>query len=92
MNFLKKLFGGGGSAPSKQHDTVVYEGFSITPTPNQSGNGWSTEATISKVIDDEEKSHHFIRADSSSTEEGAVTLIISKCQVLIDQQGDRIFK
>ena len=90
IKFLKGLFQGGASG-SKPSAAVEHAGFSISPCPRHLAGGWSTEAVIHKVINDETKQHTFIRADTSPTKEAALALIISKAKTLIDQQGEKIF-
>ena len=92
IKFLKGLFQSGASGTKQPAvPAVEHDGFSISPCPHQVAGGWSTEAVIRKVIDDETKQHTFIRADASPTKEAAVALIISKAKTLIDQQGEKIF-
>ena len=95
MKFLKSLFGakeGGGREPAAaQADSVEYKGYTIQPTPKNPGAGWSTEGIVSREIDGEVRTHHFIRADTSSDPDSAAQLMISKAQVMIDQVGDGIF-
>ena len=92
IKFLKGLFqrGASGSKPSTAA-AVEHAGFRISPCPRHLAGGWSTEAVIRKVINDETKQHTFIRADTSPTKEAAIALIISKAKTLIDQQGEKIF-
>ena len=82
---------GGGSKEPVADPATDYQGYRIIPAPREGSGGWSTEATITKVIDGEEKSHHFIRADKSGSRDGAVELTLNKCRQTIDQLGDRIF-
>ena len=92
IGFLKSLFPGARSGQTELPEkTVEHNGYCITPCPKQTGNGWSTEATIKKEIKGEVKTHHFIRADSNTTKESAVQLVISKARTTIDQLGERIF-
>ena len=90
---IKALFTGSSeSTSSPSAPAVEYKGFRIIPTPKNVTNGWSTEAQIEKETDGETQNHHFIRADISSGKEGAADLAISKAKVMIDQQGDGIFR
>lgn len=90
MGFLKSLFGKS-EKQSVEEAVVEYNGFSIQPCPSDGKNGWTTEATISKQIEGETESHHFIRADSSASRENALELILSKAKTTIDQSGENIF-
>ena len=95
LKFVKSLFGTGSdnqSKPKSKEATVEYNDFRITPCPRNQNGGWSTEAIIEKDIEGETQSHHFIRADSSSSKEGAIELIMNKSKKTIDQLGDKIFK
>ena len=93
MEFFKRLLSGGGNdRPAKEEKAVEYNGFTISPRPRQKGGGWSTEAVIRKTLDGETKQHTFVRADASTSKEAAVSLIVSKAKMLIDQQGEKIFK
>lgn len=94
LGFLKNLFGGSpdqqGNVASAEPATE-YNGYLIVPAPQKDAGGWSTEATISKTVDGEAKTHHFIRADKTGSREGAVDLTLNKCRQTIDQLGDRLF-
>ena len=91
MGIIKSLFGGG-RKDSEEESSFVYQGFTIRLTPKQGNNGWSTEAMISKEVDGELKTHHFIRADTTGHKEGAMELTTIKTKTLIDQSGERIFR
>ena len=91
IKFLKGLFQGGASGSKPSAAAVEHAGFRISPCPRHLAGGWSTEAVIHKVINDETKQHTFIRADTSPTQDAAIALIISKAKTLIDQQGEKIF-
>ncbi|WP_424948039.1 HlyU family transcriptional regulator [Candidatus Spongiihabitans sp.] len=84
---------GGGKEKRGRHSAAVveYQGFNIQPTPNKVSGGWSTEARISKAIDGETKTHHFIRADTTASRDAAAELVVAKARVMIDQAGEQIF-
>ena len=44
------------------------------------------------MIDGETKDVHFIRADTSTSREAAITLSVSKARKIIDEQGERVFR
>jgi len=93
LGFLKKIFGGDSvEKPVVSDPPTEYSGFSIAPCPKQEAGGWSTEAMITKEVDGELKTHHFIRADKTGDREGAVVLTLNKCRMTIDQVGDGIFR
>ncbi len=72
-------------------EIIEYQGCRIQPTPRQAKNGWTTEAIITREVDGEVQTHHFIRADTSPNQEGAIVLSVSKSKTTIDQVGDRLF-
>ena len=90
MKFLRGLGSGKGSENSRP--AVEYKGYNIVPTPRKGQGGWSTEGIISKEIDGETRSEHFIRADMLMSEEAAADYSIGKAKKIIDEQGDRLFK
>jgi hypothetical protein len=56
------------------------------------GGSWRIGARIEKEIDGEIKSHRMIRADTLQSFEDAVKASLNKAQMLVDQQGDQIFR
>ena len=89
--FFKKLFGTKSPEP-RAEESVTYKGFLIQPVSQNQGNGWSTQAVISRTQEGVTQSHEFIRADTTGDRDGAVKLTVSKCMVFIDQAGDDIFQ
>ncbi|MEM7042078.1 MAG: HlyU family transcriptional regulator [Pseudomonadota bacterium] len=93
LGSLKSLFGGGGDGQDgRAGDAVDYNGFQIQPSPERRDGGWNTAGVISKTIDGEEKEHRFIRVDTHSNLDDAVSFSITKAQQIIDEQGDNIFR
>jgi hypothetical protein len=94
MNALRNLFGGGGAtggAPSTA-SAVEYQGYRITPAPQRQASGWNTAGVISKEFPDGVREHKFVRVDTHTTKDDAVSFSITKAQQIIDEQGDRIFR
>ena len=91
MKFLRGLLGGGEGAGGSRHEAVEYQGYRIEPAPVRQDSGWTTCGTISREVDGETRSHRFMRADTSMSEEAAVELTVRKAQRLIDEQGERLF-
>lgn len=91
MSFLKKLFGGGSNAKSEP-TSLSYQGYEIRAEPRGEGGQFRLSGTISKEIDGAVKEHVFIRADIFSSKEDAVNETIRKAKILIEEQGDRIFR
>ena len=90
MSFLKKLFGGGGgssAAPAEMHN-----GFAIYAEPLKDGGTYRIAARIEKEIDGELKVHSLVRADTLQSLEEAITASTAKAKMLIDQQGESIFR
>ena len=93
MSFLKKLFGGGESAPkpSKPAASVDYNGYKITPAPMKDNGQFRLAGTISKEINGVEKSLLLIRADTFPSKEAAEEATLKKARYVIDEQGDAVF-
>ena len=90
MSILKKLFGGGTSAPEAKPET--YEGCTILPEPQKESGGYRLGATIQKEIAGEMKSHMLIRADTFQSPDEAREAAVRKAKQVIDEQGDRLFQ
>ena len=89
MSFLKKLFGGGGSAAAPAvAKSTDYKGFVIAAEPFKEGGQWQLAGRITK----DGKEHRFIRADKFSDRDDCADVAISKGQLIIDQLGERMFK
>jgi hypothetical protein len=91
IKFLKNLLSGVAGETDNTEPITVYKGFNIQPSPQDQSGGWSTEAIISKEIDGQTQTHHFIRADKTSSKQGAIELTISKAKTMVDQSGEKIF-
>lgn len=93
LGSLKSLFGGGDSgASSPASEAVDYKGYRIQPAPERRDGGWNTAGVISKTIDGEAKEHRFIRVDTHSNLDDAVSFSVIKAQQIIDEQGDGLFR
>ena len=91
IKFLRRLMGGGGGEPAARHEAVEYQGYRIEATPQKQDGGWLTCGVISHEVAGEVRSHRFVRADTSTSEDAAVELTVRKAQRLIDEQGERLF-
>ncbi|MFQ6024500.1 MAG: HlyU family transcriptional regulator [Acidiferrobacterales bacterium] len=93
LKFLRKLVSGKheNSDPTRNQVAVNYKGYTIIPTPQKVGAGWTTEGDISKEIDDVPKSQHFIRVDTFTDRDEAISYSIVKAKRIIDEQGDALF-
>ncbi|KPA23097.1 Transcriptional activator HlyU [Shimia sp. SK013] len=91
MSLFKRLFGGGGEAPSPKAESQEYAGFTITPTPIAEGGQFRVSARIEALIDGEEKRHELIRADVIRDLDEATDMSVRKAKQLIDQMGNALF-
>lgn len=87
MQWLKNLFGGG-AGQSATTKTLEYKGFLISAEPYREGGQYQLAGVISK----DGKSHRFVRADKFTDAGEAADFALAKGQLIIDQQGERIFK
>jgi hypothetical protein len=95
MDFLRRLVPGGRSGAGGEAavgEPVDYKGYSIRPAPERTGSGWNTAGTITKEFPDGVKEHRFVRVDTHSAREDAVSFSVTKAQQIIDEQGDRLFQ
>jgi hypothetical protein len=95
MSWLKRLFGGGkqqAAAEPAPAAEVEHRGFTIRAEPYRTEAGqFQTAGTILKVIDGEERTHSFIRADRFATLDDAVATSLQKGRQIVDEQGERVF-
>lgn len=93
LGSLKALFAGGGSGQaSRAAEPVDYNGYEIYPAPERRDGGWNTQGIIRKIIDGEPKEHRFIRVDTHSNLDDAISFSVTKAQQIIDEQGDNLFR
>lgn len=89
---LAKLFSP--SYPSKASDaaeTIDYDGYQITPTPQADQGQYRVCALITKGQSDQQQSHTFIRSDLVANRDDCIELTVRKAKLTIDQLGDQIF-
>ena len=65
---------------------VEYRGCTIIPAPRKNANGWTTEGDIERDIDGDVRSEHFIRAETHTEQEQAISHTITKAKRIIDEQ------
>lgn len=92
LGSLKSLFSGGGEGGEAAADAVDYNGYLIQPAPERRDGGWNTAGIITRTIDGEAKEHRFIRVDTHSSRDEAISFSVTKAQQIIDEQGDNIFR
>ncbi len=90
MSIFSKLFGGG--KPKPQAEPIHHNDCLIYPEPQSEQGGFRVAARIEKDFDGETKTHQLIRADKCQSMEEAVETSSLKAKMLIDQQGDSIFR
>ncbi len=86
MSWLKNLFGGSVGQPAATK-TLEYKGFLISAEPYKDGGQYQLAGVISK----DGKSHRFVRADKFTDAGEAADFALAKGQLIIDQQGLKIF-
>lgn len=89
MSLFSKLFGGG-SKP--QAEPIAHKDYRIYAEPQSEQGGFRVAARIERDIDGETKTHQMIRADKCQSMEEATETSTLKAKMLIDQQGDSIFR
>lgn len=90
---LRAIVGGGGEKPEQaEGEAVEYQGYTIRATPRREGSQWLTAGIIAKEIDGEPREQRFIRADTHATREDAESCALGKARLIIDQQGEDLFK
>lgn len=91
LSGLKSLFTAAPSAPAKEEDPIVHNGFIIIPAPINEGGQHRVAATITKGEGEDQKVHKFIRSDLIGSRDECITITIKKAKMTIDQLGDRLF-
>ena len=89
MSIFSKFFG---SKPKPQAEPEVHKDYRIFAEPQSEQGGFRIAARIEKDIDGDTKTHQMIRADKCQSMEDATETTLLKAKMLIDQQGDSIFR
>jgi len=93
MSILSRLFGGGGAKrDALGFPAEDYNGYSITPVPQEDEGGYRVAARIEKEIGGEVQVHHLLRADVLRDRDEAAAVSLRKAKQVIDEQGERIFR
>ncbi|MCL3881167.1 HlyU family transcriptional regulator [Marivita sp. GX14005] len=92
MSLLKRLFGSRDGATPTTAPAEEHKGFTIHPDPINEGGRWRIGARIEKETGGEIKTHRMIRADTLESRAAAVDASLGKARMLIDQQGEEIFR
>lgn len=89
MSIFSKLFGG---KPKPQAEPELHNDYRIFAEPQSEQGGFRIAARIEKDVDGDTKTHMMIRADKCQSMDEATTTSVLKAKMLIDQQGDSIFR
>jgi hypothetical protein len=98
MSILSRLFGGKpAAAPSGQAEAQTtgrldYNGYVIRAVPFKEQGQFQTAGIIEREIDGELRSYRFVRADRSTLVDEVTELALHKGKLIIDEQGDALFK
>lgn len=94
LKFLRTLISGKtvSPGPTTKAEPVHYQGYTIVATPRKVETGWTTEGDITKEMGGVLKSQHFIRIDTHSDRNDAISFSIIKAKKIIDEQGDVLFQ
>lgn len=90
FKFIKNRFAhGADSEVASRNRAIEYEGCTVIPGPRKTGSGWTTEGDIEREVDGEIHSEHFIRAETHTDPEQAISHSITKAKRIIDEQRAR---
>ena len=91
--FLGRLFGGGGGGGGASAEPVMYNDLEIRPAPRKDGGRWLTAGSIARpgAPADGDDVHHFVRADTHTSQEDAIDFTVRKAKQIIDEQGEKLF-
>ena len=87
-SFLTRLFGK--STPAAA-EPILHKDFRIYPEPIKEGAVYRVAARVEKDVDGVTLTHHLIRADTHSAQDGAIDASVAKAKQAIDQLGDKLF-
>lgn len=93
MAFWKKFFktpSATGNDPKPSLE--IYQGFEIVADPMREGALFRLAGSITRNFDGKEHKHVLIRADLFSSREEAVEAVLRKARLVIDEQGNGIFR
>ena len=90
FKFIKNQLTRGADSEAVSRDRAVeYEGCTIIPAPRKTANGWTTEGDIEREVDGEVQSEHFIRAETHTDPEQAISHTITKAKRIVDEHRAR---
>jgi hypothetical protein len=88
FEFLKKYLSSSDAEKDSGDRTqaVEHEGYTIVPMPRKGDGGWSTEGLIERTVDGEVESRHFIRAETHSDRDQAISHSVLKGRRILDEE------
>ncbi|MCK2046480.1 hypothetical protein HLV40_00885 [Chromohalobacter salexigens] len=93
---LKRLIEGlfrSGDVNDEEIPATDYEGYLITPDPQDAGGQYRVSGWIRKPVEGgETREHRFERSDIVSSREDCIELTLRKAQRYIDDIGDEMFE
>ncbi len=81
---------GNGAPEVKAAEPVTYNGFIIHPAPQREGGHWHIAGSIAAADDPDGATHEFIRADTFTDHDEAVTYTVRKAQQIINERGKKL--
>jgi hypothetical protein len=88
MSLFSKLFGRAKPEPEPE----THNGYRIYPEPMKESGGYRIAARIETGEGDSLQTHKMVRADTCGSLEEAQSFSVIKARLLIDQQGEDIFR
>ncbi len=82
----------GGKSTEPVLQPIEYQGYQIYLEPRVQNGQFGVGARITKGEGDEQKVHHFLRADTLPSRESCEEITLMKAKTAIDQLGDSIFR
>lgn len=95
MGFLSRLFGkkeDNQTSSAPEVEPLEYKGYLIYPESISEQGQYRIAGRICKEVDNDLKTHRFIRSDLLASLDSANELMITKSKMCIDQQGDGLFQ
>ena len=92
---LKTLFSAlfkGQAAQIAAVTPTEYAGYLIYPEPMAEGGQYRLAGRITREIDGQLQTHHFIRSDLFTNPADAERFMVQKAHTFIDQMGERMFE
>ncbi|WP_158585260.1 HlyU family transcriptional regulator [Oceaniradius stylonematis] len=92
---FKRLFGGGEATddPAGRAPDEEYKGVEVRAAPVKESDGqWRIAGTLTRTADGTTITRRFLRADLLASRDLAVSSTLAKARLIIDQNGDDLWK